>query len=149
MRTPLTLAAVALVAVTGAAQKEPSFAFPRDGSLRGLKGSGKGKGSFGVPIKRRGSPFTHSYYLAEDVWLPGGTTVRSIGDGVVRYSHFRPTWKDKRGRIHWNLGNVIVIEHALDPAEKDLEAICPVYVTKEAVAEWLRPGVWLTEHGAR
>lgn len=131
MRYPLTVAVVSLVAMTGAAQDEPpakpagtSFCFPCDGYRRGLKG----KGNFGILIKRQGSPFHGTYHLAEDVWLPPGTSVRSIGDGVVRYSDFSPTWRDRSGRMHWNLGNVIVIEHPLRPAEDRLTAVCSVYV---------------------
>ncbi len=134
MRFSSTTAAVAvlLTAATAAAQQQQptsrparaSFAFPCDGYVRGLHG----RGNFGVLIKRSGSAFSGTYHLAEDVWLPPGTTVRSIGDGFVRYSDFSPTWKDKRGRIHWNLGNVIVIEHALEPVEEGLESVCSVYV---------------------
>ena len=100
------------------------FEYPCDGYVRGLRG----KGNFGVKITRRGSVFSGSYHLAEDIWLPGGTEVRAVAHGVVRYSDFSPSWKDDRGRMHWNLGNVIVIEHPLEPGEGDLKAVCSVYV---------------------
>jgi len=100
------------------------FDFPCEGYVRGLRG----KGNFGVLVTARGSPFTGSYHLAEDVWLPPGTEVRSVADGVVRYSDFSPTRTDDRGQVHWNLGNVIVIEHPLAPAEDGLAAVCSFYV---------------------
>jgi len=40
----------------------------------------------------------------------------AVADGIVRYSAFSPTWTDADKHVHWNLGNVIVIEHALDQA---------------------------------
>lgn len=102
----------------------PRLALPCDAYLRGLRG----KGNFGVHVTRKDSPFYDSWHLAEDVWLPPGTEVRSIADGVVRYSAFSPTWTDERGATHWNLGNVIVIEHELDPPIGELSAICSFYV---------------------
>jgi len=88
--------------------------------------------SFGVHVTHKGSPFHDSWHLAEDVWRPPGTEVRAIADGVVRYSAFSPTWTDDTGRVHWNLGNVIVIEHPLDPPERvgddELAAVCSFYV---------------------
>jgi murein DD-endopeptidase MepM/ murein hydrolase activator NlpD len=88
----------------------------------------RGRGNFGVLIRRGSAAFVGSYHLGEDIWLPGGTPVRSIGDGVVKYSDFSPTWTDSGGRIHWNLGNVVVIEHTLDPAEDGLKHVCSLYV---------------------
>ena len=70
-------------------------------------------GSFGHHVTDAKSPFSGSWHLGEDVWLPAGTEVRAIADGVVRYSAFSPTWTDAKGVVHWNLGNVIVVEHAL------------------------------------
>ena len=110
--------------------QEPAWVFPCEGYLRGLQG----KGNFGVHVTSRRSPFRGSWHLAEDVWLRAGTEVRAVADGVVRYSAFSPTWKDERGHVYWNLGNVIVIEHALDPPlllegeEEPLAALCSVYV---------------------
>ncbi|MCA8961362.1 MAG: peptidoglycan DD-metalloendopeptidase family protein, partial [Planctomycetes bacterium] len=86
------------------------------------------RGNFGVYISRRVSVFGGSYHLAEDVWLPAGTEVHSVANGVVVYSDFSPTWKDAAGRKHWNFGNVIVIEHELAKPEKDLDHVCSVYV---------------------
>lgn len=100
------------------------FQFPCDRYLAGLKG----KGNFGTHVTDKRSPFADSWHLAEDVWLPAGTEVRAVADGVVRYSAFSPSWTDERGRVHWNLGNVIVIEHALDPPIDELEALCSFYV---------------------
>jgi murein DD-endopeptidase MepM/ murein hydrolase activator NlpD len=91
---------------------------------RGLRG----RGNFGVLITDQDSAFAGSYHLAEDVWLPPRTPVRSIAAGVVRYSDFSPSWKDHDGRIHWNLGNVIVLEHALAPPIDGLASVCSVYV---------------------
>src|SRR6185369_14610385 len=85
-------------------------------------------GNFGVFVSAKESPFHDSWHLAEDVWLPGGTLVKSVADGIVRYSDFSPTWTDARGLVHWNLGNVIVIEHALEPPERELAAVCSFYV---------------------
>ncbi len=104
---------------------EPRFAFPCASYVRGLE---QGKGNFGMLVTNKQSPFAGTWHLAEDVWLPAGTEVRSIADGVVKYSAFSPTWTDARGGIHWNLGNVIVIEHALDPRVDELAAICSFYV---------------------
>lgn len=102
------------------APPSPEFVFPCDGYLQGLRGSG----NFGVRVAARGSPFEGTWHLAEDVWLPPGTEVRAIQDGVVRYSAFSPTWTDARGGVHWNLGNVVVIEHPLGPAGGELESVC-------------------------
>jgi murein DD-endopeptidase MepM/ murein hydrolase activator NlpD len=104
---------------------EPRFAFPCEGYSRGLE---QGKGNFGTHVTNKQSPFAGTWHLAEDVWLEAGTEVRAIADGVVRYSAFSPTWTDARGGVHWNLGNVIVIEHALDPPVDELAAICSFYV---------------------
>ncbi|MGE3171030.1 MAG: M23 family metallopeptidase [Planctomycetota bacterium] len=101
------------------------FVFPCDRYRAGLRGWG----NFGVLITRADSPFRGTHHLAEDVWLPAGLDVRAIGDGVVRYSDFSPSWRDERGRMHWNLGNVIVVEHGLDPARHGgMTEICSVYV---------------------
>lgn len=125
-------ASVVLTSVNGVGQeaehdRAPSgaaFEFPCDGYLRGLRG----RGNFGVLITRKGSPFAGSHHLAEDCWLPAGTEVRSVAAGVVRYSDFSPSWTDEHGVVHWNLGNVIVVEHRLEPPIDELEAVCSVYV---------------------
>ena len=105
-----------------------AFDFPCDGYTKGLRG----KGNFGAYIdpRRTKSVFADSYHLAEDVWVEGGTPVRCIADGRVVYSDFSPTWTDDRDRVHWNLGNVIVIEHELGEARKatEPEQLCSVYV---------------------
>ncbi len=88
------------------------FRYPCEDYVKGVR-----KSNFGAHIDRKGSPFHDSWHLAEDVWVPAGREVRAIADGVVRYSAFSPTWTDDEGRTHWNLGNVIVIEHAIVPAE--------------------------------
>lgn len=106
---------------------EPAvFQYPCDGYLSGIRG----KGNFGKYISRaKRSPFAGSYHLAEDVWVDGGTKVFSVADGRVVYSDFSPTWTDPDGHMHWNLGNVIVVEHQLPTSkEEDLELICSVYV---------------------
>ncbi len=101
------------------------FTFPCDAYLRGLRG----KGNFGLLIRGdKSSPFDGSWHLAEDVWLPARTPVRSVAAGRVTYSDFSPSWIDGSGQKHWNLGNVIVIEHELDPPEGDLTHVCSVYV---------------------
>lgn len=100
------------------------FEFPCDEYVKGLRG----KGNFGKKVTRRGSVFSGTWHLAEDVWLAGGTKVRAVADGVVRYSDFSPSWKDDRGQMHWNLGNVIVIEHPLTPGNEELKAVCSFYV---------------------
>jgi len=100
------------------------FVLPCDGYRSGLRG----RGNFGVLVTGRDSPFAGSHHLAEDVWLPAGTEVRSVADGVVRYSDFSPSWKDAAGRMHWNLGNVIVIEHTLKRSIDGLDAVCSLYV---------------------
>jgi murein DD-endopeptidase MepM/ murein hydrolase activator NlpD len=106
------------------APKPLPFELPCDGYRAGLRG----KGNFGVLVAGRDSPFAGSYHLAEDVWLPAGTEVRSVADGIVRYSDFSPSWKDQAGHMHWNLGNVIVLEHALTPPIDGLDAVCSFYV---------------------
>jgi murein DD-endopeptidase MepM/ murein hydrolase activator NlpD len=108
----------------GAGAPPPRFAWPCDGYGRGLRGAG----SFGAYVDSPGSPFHASWHLAEDVWLPPGTPVRSIADGLVRYSAFSPTWTDRKGVVHWNLGNVIVVEHPLDPPVEGHAAVCSFYV---------------------
>ena len=107
---------------------EPRFEWPCDDYTANVHGK-----SFGVHVTRKGSPFTGSWHLAEDVWKPPGTEVRAIANGVVRYSAFSPTWTDDDGFTHWNLGNVIVVEHALDPpvvrkGREPLDALCSIYV---------------------
>src|SRR5882672_8097072 len=126
-----TLGALALLLAqtTGARPQEPAlaapvFAYPCADYARGLQSGG----NFGFHVTVKGSPFTGSWHLAEDVWLPAGSEVRAIADGIVRYSAFSPTWTDEQKRVHWNLGNVIVIEHALDPPVKELGAVCSLYV---------------------
>lgn len=126
---PRLLAACALTvaAVQSPAPSEPKpveLAYPCTNYVRGLQSGG----NFGLHVTDAKSPFAGSWHLAEDVWLPAGTEVRSIADGVVRYSAFSPTWTDETGRVHWNLGNVIVIEHALDPPLEKESAVCSLYV---------------------
>lgn len=99
------------------------FEFPCERYAAGLRGGG----NFGVRVTGA-APFHGTYHLAEDVWLPSGTPVHAVADGVVRYSAFSPTWTDARGVVHWNLGNVIVIEHELDVAEEGLTHVCSFYV---------------------
>jgi hypothetical protein len=102
------------------------FVFPCDNYQSGM---GQ-EGNFGILISNQtgaGAAFSGSYHLAEDIWLKGGTPVYSVADGVVKYSDFSPTWTDKNGRIHWNLGNVIVIEHWLDSPEGELDFLCSFY----------------------
>ncbi|MBL8859791.1 MAG: M23 family metallopeptidase [Planctomycetes bacterium] len=129
------IALVVCAAVAGASlsrdEKPPSapvakttFVLPCEGYMRALERGG----NFGLFVTGEKSPFKNSYHLAEDVWLKGGTPVHAIGDGIVRYSDFSPTWTDKAGVVHWNLGNVIVIEHALKPPIDDLDAVCSFYV---------------------
>lgn len=101
-----------------------AFVWPCDDYAKGLQSGG----NFGTYVDAKKSPFHGSWHLAEDVWLPAGTPVRAIADGVVRYSAFSPTWTDAQGKVHWNLGNVIVIEHALVPAIGDDTAACSFYV---------------------
>ncbi len=104
---------------------ETAFSFPCDKYMSGLKGPG----NFGLFIPRGASAaFGGTYHLAEDVWLEGGTPVKCVADGVVAYSDFSQTWTDEKGRKHWNLGNVMVIEHKLDPPEGALEYVCSFYV---------------------
>ncbi len=101
------------------------FVLPCEGYEQGLRDGG----NFGALIAGdRAAPFAGSYHLGEDVWLPEGTEVRSIAQGTVVYSDFSPSWKDERGATHWNLGNVIIIEHRLDPPEDGLDAVCSVSV---------------------
>jgi murein DD-endopeptidase MepM/ murein hydrolase activator NlpD len=102
----------------------PRFQLPCDGYVAALRGPG----NFGVLIPADGSPFGGTWHLAEDVWLPAGTEVRSIAAGVVRYSDFSPSWVDAKKQVHWNLGNVVVIEHRLDPPVDGLDTICSVSV---------------------
>jgi murein DD-endopeptidase MepM/ murein hydrolase activator NlpD len=121
------LAGAPSVPAPGSGEEEtpaPRFAYPCDRYERGLRG----RGNFGAYVSSPGSPFHGSWHLAEDVWLPAGTEVRSIADGLVRYSDFSPTWTDEKGGVHWNFGNVIVIEHALDPPLEGLDAVCSLYV---------------------
>jgi murein DD-endopeptidase MepM/ murein hydrolase activator NlpD len=110
---------------TKAAATKTAFDWPCDRYQVGLRG----RGNFGrlIPTRSR-SVFAGTWHLAEDVWLPGGTEVRAVADGVVRYSDFSPTWIDAKQRKHWNLGNVIVIEHELTPAEDGLTHVCSFYV---------------------
>ncbi|MHC4601548.1 MAG: M23 family metallopeptidase, partial [Planctomycetota bacterium] len=106
-------------------KKATPFCWPCEEYLSGLRRGG----NFGAFISRKANPaFAGTYHLGEDAWLPGGTPVRAVADGVVMYSDFSPTWTDKRGRKHWNLGNVIVIEHKLAPPDGELKAVCSVYV---------------------
>ena len=67
-----------------------SFALPCETYARGLRGGG----NFGVRVPSPGTPFHGTWHLGEDVWLPAGTPVRAIADGIVRYSAFSPTWTD-------------------------------------------------------
>ena len=71
------------------------FQYPCERYLVGMRG----KGNFGAYIDPRWSrsPFAGSYHLAEDIWLDGGTKVRSVADGRVVYSDFSPTWTDQEG----------------------------------------------------
>lgn len=101
-----------------------AFVFPCDDYEKGLQSGG----NFGTYVESKSSPFHDSWHLAEDVWLPSGTSVRAVADGIVRYSAFSPTWTDGKGGVHWNLGNVIVIEHALVPPEGDHATVCSFYV---------------------
>src|SRR5262249_45378173 len=96
------------------------FQLPCDDYLRGLRG----EGNFARLVVEGGAPFQGTYHLAEDVWLPAGTEVRCAAEGVVRYSDFSPSWTDSAGQVHWNLGNVIVVEHALEPPIDGLSAVC-------------------------
>jgi murein DD-endopeptidase MepM/ murein hydrolase activator NlpD len=87
------------------------------------------------------------------VWLPAGTPVRAIADGIVRYSAFSPTWTDAAKRVHWNLGNVIVIEHAIVPSVGDDAAVCSFYVhlaadRRVAVGERVTRGTLIGRIGA-
>ncbi len=101
------------------------FVLPCENYAKGLE---KGKGNFGVLVTEKSSPFFDSWHLAEDVWLPAGTDVHAVADGIVRYSAFSPTWTDADKHVHWNLGNVIVIEHMLDPPIDGMTAVCSFYV---------------------
>jgi hypothetical protein len=124
----LPIASLLAMSIAGVEAQEPPaetasrsvpFELPCERYLQGLRG----EGNFGVLITGKDSAFAGSHHLAEDVWLPAGTEVRSVADGIVRYSDFSPTWTDERGQVHWNLGNVIVIEHPLE-AESDLDRVC-------------------------
>ncbi|MCU0722220.1 MAG: M23 family metallopeptidase [Planctomycetes bacterium] len=108
-----------------AAGRLARFRLPCEKYRSGLKAGG----NFGILVgKGAAAPFAGTYHLAEDVWLPGGTEVRCVADGTVVYSDFSPTWTDARGVKHWNLGNVIAVEHPLSPKEGNLEFVCSVYV---------------------
>jgi len=109
-----------------AAENRTIFSYPCKEYLEGMRG----KGNFGALIKKakKDSVFGGTYHLAEDIWLPGGTEVKSAADGIVVYSDFSPTWTGAKGYVHWNLGNVIVIEHKIDPPEGDLKFVCTVYI---------------------
>ena len=120
----LTFAGLALLATQEPRAPEPVFVYPCATYVRGLRDGG----NFGVHVTSKGSPFYDSWHLAEDVWLPAGTDVCAIADGIVRYSAFSPTWTDAQKFVHWNLGNVIVVEHALAPAIDGLDTICSIYV---------------------
>jgi murein DD-endopeptidase MepM/ murein hydrolase activator NlpD len=124
----IALAVPAIQDAGGAKQESkpalPTFVEPCAKYASGLRQGG----NFGAYIDAKGSPFAGSWHLAEDVWLAAGTEVRAIGDGVVRYSDFSPTWTDAKGGVHWNFGNVVVIEHALQPSIDGLDAICSLYV---------------------
>ncbi|MBK7877058.1 MAG: M23 family metallopeptidase [Planctomycetes bacterium] len=96
------------------APKRTVFELPCTGYAKAVNA----RGSFGHHVTSPGSPFHDSWHLGEDVWLPAGTEVRAVADGIVRYSAFSPTWTDAQGFVHWNLGNVIVIEHALAVEEQ-------------------------------
>lgn len=125
----VALCALACLAPQGPVQSAPEpkpvvFAYPCTNYVRGLQRGG----NFGLHVTDASSPFRNSWHLAEDVWLPAGTEVRAIADGVVRYSAFSPTWTDAKQRVHWNLGNVIVIEHALEPPVEKESAICSFHV---------------------
>lgn len=129
-----SLAGLALGALTGsqdpAAPARQRWVLPCERYEAGLRG----QGNFGVRVAAKSSPFFDTWHLAEDVWLPTGTEVRAVAEGVVRWSDFSPTWVDEHGRAHWNLGNAIVIEHRLDPpldeagSEEPLAAACSLYV---------------------
>jgi murein DD-endopeptidase MepM/ murein hydrolase activator NlpD len=120
--------ALGLLGLCGAALPQsrpaPDFVLPCDDYRRGLRG----KGNFAELIRRKDSVFDGSWHLGEDVWLPAGTEVRSVAAGVVRYSDWSPSWKEPGGRVHWNLGNVVVIEHPLVPAEDGMSEVCSIYV---------------------
>lgn len=127
----------------------PAFAYPCADYAKGLQDGG----NFGTYVSAKTSPFHDSWHLAEDVWLAAGTDVRAIADGVVTYSAFSPTWTDERGGVHWNLGNVIVVEHALEPPIDGLSAVCSFYVHLAAdrrvkVGENVRRGQVLGRIGA-
>lgn len=99
--------------------------YPCGDYRRGLRQGG----NFGRRVTGSGrTVFEGTWHLGEDVWLPPRTPVRSIAEGTVVYSDFSPTWVDEAGHTHWNLGNVIVIEHRFDPPVDGLEAVCSVYV---------------------
>ncbi|MBK8099766.1 MAG: M23 family metallopeptidase [Planctomycetes bacterium] len=112
------------VELVEAAAAAPRFQLPCKDYRRGLRG----RGNFGAHITAKDSPFAGSWHLAEDVWLPAGTEIVAIADGIVRYSDFSPTWTDDAGKTHWNLGNVIVLEHPLDPPIDGLRHVCSFHV---------------------
>src|SRR5262245_56390748 len=122
--TALGLIAAAQQASAAPAPRPRSFTLPCDGYVQGLRG----RGNFGAQITAVDSPFAGAWHLAGDGWPPAGTAARSVADGVVRSSAFSPSWQDGAGRMHWNLGNVIVVEHALDPPIDGETAVCSLYV---------------------
>ncbi len=123
-RLSFTACALLLAQDPRPAPVAPTFAWPCANYLKGLQDGG----NFGTYVDAKASPFHGSWHLAEDVWLPGGTEVRAIADGVVTYSAFSPTWTDEKGGVHWNLGNVIVVEHTFAAPIGDLSAVCSFYV---------------------
>ncbi|MEQ8767657.1 MAG: M23 family metallopeptidase [Planctomycetota bacterium] len=101
------------------------FVFPCETYLKGRREGG----GFGALVSRRASPvFAGSHHLGEDIWLPWRTPVRSIAAGRVVYSDFSPSWRDDRGQMHWNLGNVVVIEHELEEPIAGLDTVCSVSI---------------------
>lgn len=146
----LTLCAPLLVArEPKPAATDTAFAYPCVSYAKGLQG----EGNFGTYVEAKDSPFRNSWHLAEDVWLPAGTEVVSIADGIVRYSAFSPTWTDEDRRVHWNLGNVVVVEHALVPPIDGLDAVCSFHVHLAAdrrvkVGDQVKKGQVLGQIGA-
>jgi len=128
MRTRISVLCAILLVQTPAresiAPAQPVFAYPCDDYALGLRRGTK----FGTLIQSKGTPFSGTWHLADDLALAAGTPVRAIAAGVVRYSDFSPTWTDAKGFVHWNLGNVIVIEHELKPELESLAAVCSFYV---------------------
>jgi hypothetical protein len=106
-------------------QLQTWFMYPCADYKKGLKG----RGNFGIKVSAKAAPgFAGKYHLAEDIWLKGGTEVYAAADGKVMYSDFCPTWTDKQGRKRWGFGNVIIIEHQLNPAIDGLDTVCSLYV---------------------